>query len=694
MQLQLVVTEKPSVAKSIAKVIGATSNKDGYCEGNGYIVSWCIGHLVALSEPEEYDPKYKKWDVSLLPIIPEKWKYSLKSSTKGQFYTIKKLMERDDVTNLIEATDAGREGELIFRLVYYFAKCNKPFKRLWISSMTDDAIKDGFDKLRDGREYDNLYRSAKCRSEADWLVGMNGTRLFTCLYGAGNTLPIGRVQTPTLHIIVERDISIKNFVSAPYYRTHITANGIEAVTEDLSKREAESLANKLLNNTAIVKDVQNTQKKTMPPLLYDLTSLQKDANKLLGYTAQQTLSYLQELYEKKFVTYPRTDSKYITDDMEISVGNIIGCLLNKFNISAVNNFKTNIKRIINNDKVTDHHAIIPTDVALQADFDTLTNTHKKLFYLIAYRLLMAVDMPYIYLSTKIHLSAAAHDFTATGATVREYGFLNLKKQLLAIIGKTAEKKDKELPEVEINQKLSISEAKAVEYWTKPKPHYTEATILAEMEKAGAKEISDDAERKGLGTPATRAAIIEKLIKDGLIIRDKSNLLASDKGINLIQIVPAEIKSPSMTADWENKLADIALGKYSSTEFMDNIKRILSEWIEKNKIPNKEYIQLFNTVNNEKTAFAICPKCGGSIYENNKAYSCENKDFVLFKDNKYFSAFKKKITKSIAKKLFETGQCYIPDLLSKKNKTFAATIIMTAETDSQYPKFDLQFPNKQ
>ncbi len=701
--MKLVVTEKPSVAKSIASVIGATTAKQGYFKGNGYYVSWCLGHLVALCEPDEYDEIYRKWNIDTLPIIPQKWKYKVLSSSKSQYNILKSLMEQDDVTELIEATDAGREGELIFRLVYYKAKCKKPFQRLWISSMEDKSIIDGFNNLVSGSDFDNLYMAALCRQRADWLVGMNGTRLFTCQYGNGNKLSVGRVQTPTLKIIVDRDAEISNFNSTQYFLTHITTeNGIEAVSSPLTKIDAEQLAAACLNSQALIADVEINESKKLPPKLYDLTSLQKDANKILGYTAEQTLTYLQELYEKKLVTYPRTDSKYLTEDMSATAANIISVLANKF-LPAYDDVNTNlhnVKQILNSSKVTDHHAIIPT-AEIAADngaFDRLPGNYKKLYYLIMIELFEATYTNYVYESTKIKITCNNYDFSANGTTVKDLGWYKFKdmfkdmlKDLMFNSKSKSDNYEKVLPRVVTGQSFNIVESNFDENWTKPKAHYTEATILSEMERAGAKDMNDDVERKGLGTPATRAAIIEKLIKDGYVIREKNHLVSTEKGSNLIKIMPEIIKLPLMTVKWENQLSDVRDGKLSFDEFMTDIEGIVKLWVSENKEKNQEYSKLFKLSKGDKEIIGVCPKCGGNVYENSKGFCCENRDFGLYKENKYFAALRKKITPTIAKQLFTKGRVHLSDLYSKKkDSTFSATIVMTV--NGNYPNFSMEFDN--
>lgn len=687
--MKLVVTEKPSVAKSIAEVIGACVKNDGYYIGNDYIVSWCIGHLVTLSEPNEYDAKYSKWNYNDLPIIPSAFKYKILPSTKKQFKILKELMARSDVYEIIEATDAGREGELIFRLVYNMAECHKPFLRLWISSMEDKAIKMGFKNLVQSSEFDNLYNSALCRQQADWIIGINGTRLFTCLYGNGIKLPVGRVQTPTLRLICDRDTEINNFKPKKYYKIKIiTEKGIEAFIEIKSKDEADIIAKLTENSTAEVSNIINQEKKVSAPYLYDLTSLQKDANRLVKFTAQQTLDYLQELYEKKLVTYPRTDSKYITSDMVDTVSNIIDIVNNKYNINYnTTENKKRICRITNDAKVTDHHAIIPTEELDRYDFINLTSGQKKLLDIICYRLISATSMPYVYESTKLEVMIDNFTFQANGITIKEYGWYYIKDKLYNVFSIQSKNSEKELPFVELSDKLRVLSTDIIECWTKPPLRYTDATLLAEMEKAGSSEFINDVERTGLGTPATRASIIEKLIKDGLIIRKRGNIIATENGINLIHIIPDAVKSPNMTVEWENQLYDISKGKMYPELFMKKIIDTVEKWVtESSQTITIEDKQLFCKSTEQ---FCICPVCGHSMYESGKAYYCENSDFTFWKDNKYFNSIGLKLNNTIARKLIETGKYHSSSLYSKKkNRKFSATIIMNIVEGK--PKFALEF----
>lgn len=562
---QLIIAEKPSVGISIGKVLGAASRKDGYLEGNGYIVTWCIGHLVALAAPEDYDVKYKKWDV--LPIIPTEWKYKILPDTKKQFGIIKKLMNSKDVNTVICATDAGREGELIFRLVYNQAGCKKPVKRLWVSSLEDEAIRKGFENLKSSKCYDDLYKSALCRERADWLIGMNATRYFTVKNGNKGVISIGRVQTPTLAMIVERDSEIKNFKKGYYYTIEIDCGEFKAASKKIDTEETAQEICKICK-TAIVKEVKKENKATNPPKLYDLTELQRDANRLLGFTAQQTLDILQKLYETKLVTYPRTDSRYLTEDMEDTALSVISAItsVTDFEISE----EPNIKSVMNNKGVSDHHAIIPTINITTADLTALDDNSAKLLNLISVQLLSATAPKYEYESITVNLSCDGYDFNTTGKSVKNSGFKDIEKQFLSVVKSKAENKEDDylvLPEIIVGSEYSVA-AKVVRHETTPPKPYTEDTLLSAMEKAGSKDYtSDDIERKGLGTPATRASIIEVLLKRGYIERKGKNLVSTDKGAKVVFSVPDMLRSAKMTAEWENELSLIAKGKSDSKAFM-------------------------------------------------------------------------------------------------------------------------------
>ncbi|MCD8368637.1 MAG: DNA topoisomerase 3, partial [Clostridiales bacterium] len=548
MNQKLVIAEKPSVAQSIAKVLGANKRCDGYLEGKDYIVSWCVGHLVELAEPDAYDPHYKKWSKEDLPIVPVEWKYNVSPSTKKQFDILKKLMQQDDVASLVCATDAGREGELIFRLVYHQCGCTKPFERLWISSMEDSAIREGFENLRPGSEYDALYEAALCRERADWIVGMNATRLFSVLYG--RTLHVGRVVSPTLAMAVLREAEISAFQPETFYTVNLALpDGKAASGRMKEKAEATALAQSCVNATAVVTKCERREKSEKAPALYDLTSLQRDANRLLGFTAQQTLDYLQSLYERKLTTYPRTDSRYLTDDMEEKVPALVAVAATLTGKAAPSELA--VRPIINSKKVSDHHAIIPTMSAERADLSTLPSGEREILRMIATRLLASVAPPYRYAETVAEFRCGEETFTAKGKTVLDAGWKAIEKS-----GK-AEKADTPLPMMQVGESFPVVSAEVKEGQTKPKAHYTEDTLLASMERAGADEMSDEVERKGIGTPATRAGIIERLVTRGFLERkgDKKakNLIPTEKGNALITVLPEQLQSASMTADWEEKL---------------------------------------------------------------------------------------------------------------------------------------------
>ena len=597
--MRLVIAEKPSVAASIADVIGAGNKRDGYREGNGFLVSWCFGHLVELAAPDAYDGALKKWDYRNLPIIPENWKYGIKEDTKKQFDILQSLMKRPDVTEIIEATDAGREGELIFRLVYRKAGCTKPIKRLWISSMEESAIREGFNDLKPGSDFDHLYESALCRQRADWLVGINGTRLFTVLYG-GKVLKVGRVQTPTLAMIVDREKQITGFVKEPYYQLELVSDGLRAVSEQYKdKAKAEKMLAECIGDDAIVLSVKEEKKTVKPPKLYDLTSLQRDANKLFGFTAKQTLDHTQSLYEKKLVTYPRTDSRYLTDDMEDTAAGVIAAIRSELSYLAdKGGSEVNIGRVMNSKKVTDHHAIIPTAEIGRGVPDNLTDGEVRILNLIAVRLLEATGSDHIYLSRKAEIECGGILFHASGKETIEPGFKvygdNLKKYFR--IGKPKADdpesdggEDVLMMELKENQVISGPSASIKEGFTKPPARYTEDSLLSAMERAGAEDTDEDAERKGLGTPATRADIIEKLVSDGFVKREKKSLVPTEDGAKLMEVIPNNLKSARLTSEWENALSRVAKGEITEEAFMRNIQRMVAALVKNNEkpLPGKE-----------------------------------------------------------------------------------------------------------
>ena len=686
--MKLVLAEKPSVAQSIAKVLGATKREDGYIEGNGYIVSWCVGHLVELAEPEAYDEKYSKWTYNDLPIFPMDWKYEVSNSTKKQFGILKKLMAREDVANIVCATDAGREGELIFRLVYHKAGCRKPFERLWISSMEDVAIKEGFENLRSGTEYDALYEAALCRERADWIVGINATRLFSTLYG--QTLNVGRVMTPTLAMAVMREAAIAAFKPEPFYTVQIGLDGFAASSERYKKKsEAEVVCKEC--SVATVTKSERKEKSEKPPALYDLTSLQRDANRVLGYTAQQTLDYTQNLYEKKLVTYPRTDSRFLTDDMAHSLPEIVNLAIHTFPVEGVDNVPVHAEQVVNNKKVTDHHAIIPTRELQKCNLSELPKGELAILQLISNRLCAAVGDPHLYAETVIELDCGGTAFSAKGKTILHDGWKALVKKNSST---KIDDKEQALPSVSVGDEMTVNSTEIKEGKTSPPKHYTEDTLLQSMETAGADEMPDEVERKGLGTPATRAGIIEKLVRIGFLERkgDKKtkHLIPTHKGTALVTVMPEQIQSPSMTADWEEKLLLIEKSEYASEEFMDEIKDMIAGLIQNYEVIRDSEVLM----SKEANAMGKCPVCGSAVEDKAKAFFCSNRacKFALWKNNRYFDSIGKSMTSATAQKLLSSGKVKLKGCKSKKTgKTFDATVYMEVSEDGS-TKFNMEFEN--
>lgn len=687
--MKLVLAEKPSVAQSIAKVLGVNKREDGYLEGNGYIVSWCVGHLVELAEPESYDEKYSKWRYADLPIFPTDWKYDVSTSTKKQFGILKKLMARDDVTSLVCATDAGREGELIFRLVYHKAGCRKPFERLWISSMEDSAIREGFENLRSGTEYDALYEAALCRERADWIVGINATRLFSTLYG--QTLNVGRVMTPTLAMAVMREAAISAFKPEPFYTVQLELDGFTATSERIKKKTDADAICEQCGGTASVTKADCKEKSEKPPALYDLTSLQRDANRVLGFTAQQTLDYTQNLYEKKLVTYPRTDSRYLTDDMAPGLDALVGVTFHAFPVDGVDNVPVHAAQVVNNKKVTDHHAIIPTKELQNCNFAELPKGELAILQLIANRLLVAVGDPYKFSETVIELDCGGTKFTAKGKTVLQDGWKALVKKNNSTKN---DEKEQTIPSVSAGVELTICGKEIKEGKTSPPKHYTEDTLLQSMETAGADEMPEDAERKGLGTPATRAGIIEKLVRIGFLERkgDKKtkHLIPTHKGTALVTVMPEQIQSPSMTADWEEKLLLIEKGEYASEDFMDEIKDVIAGLIK-----NYEVIQDAEVLmSKESNSVGRCPLCGKPVEDKSKGYFCSDRSckFALWKNNRYFEKIGKNLTSATVQKLLASGKVKLKGCKSQKTgKTYDAMVYMTVADDGK-TSFNMEFDN--
>ena len=626
--MELVIAEKPSVAQSIAAVLGATQRKDGYLEGNEYLVSWCVGHLVELAQPESYEEAWKKWSYDSLPIIPQEWQHEVKSDTKAQYQILKKLMHDDRVDAVVCATDAGREGELIFRLTYNMAGCRKPMKRLWISSMEESAIRDGFHNLRPGSDYDNLYHSALCRQEADWLVGINGTRLFTVLYG-GKALKVGRVQTPTLAMLVVRESKIMNFKKEAYYMAHIMGNGLDVVSEHISdKTEAERIAGACENGQALVTSVVKEEKWVAPPKLYDLTTLQRDANRLFGFTAKQTLEYTQSLYEKKLVTYPRTDSQYLSDDMDGTARNVIEAIFNSLLFEQNIIFNPDIKRILNSKKVTDHHAIIPTMEIIKQDLKAIPESEMKILSLCANRLLCATGEKHIYNSTKAELTCNDTVFKVSGKEVWKNGWKEFEDFFKNSYKTTEDKSDaeeeKKLPELREGMTIAVEQTRVSEHFTQPPKHYTEDSLLSAMERAGAEDMGDEVERKGLGTPATRADIIEKLVKDGFVKREKKQMIPTEDGMKLITILPDVVKSPKLTADWENELTLVSKGEVAAEQFMSGIEAMVSDLVKTYHSVSDEQKAMFGAGRGGQEVLGKCPKCGTDVVKGKFGAYCIGK----------------------------------------------------------------------
>ena len=681
--MKLVIAEKPSVAKTIANVIGATKHNDGYLSGNGYAVSWCFGHLAELAQAETYNESYVKWRYEDLPIIPHAWQYAVSEDKKKQLDIISGLMNDENVTEVINACDAGREGELIFRTVYNLIGCKKPMFRLWISSMEDAAIREGFNNLRPGSEYDNLYYAALCRSKADWLVGINATRLFSVLYH--RTLNVGRVVSPTLAMIVQREAEIKAFKSEPFYKTVLDFGGFKAESERFDDEEsATAVAQTCNREEATVKSVERKQKSEKAPTLYDLTTLQRAANRTLGYTAQQTLDYLQSLYEKKLCTYPRTDSKFLTEDMKNSVNDIVAVSADILGLALPNSIDAD--KVCDNKKVSDHHAIILTKSIADTDIQSLVAGEREVLKLIATRTLCAVSEPYVYTETSAVFLCGEKEFSAKGKSVVNLGWKSYIK---------ADETDKILPELYEGQTLNTNYISVTEGKTTPPKHFTEDTILSAMEKAGEKDMPDEAERKGLGTPATRASIIEKLVSVGFVTRTKGHktvsLIPDSIGASLITVLPEELQSPLLTAEWEQQLIQIEKGELNPDEFMSGIVTMIDNLVRNYKVINGAEV-LFPS---GREVVGKCPRCGSNVTESKKGYFCEKNDcrFALWKDNRFLTPKRVGLTKKMAQTLLSDGKAYVSGIYSEKTgKKYDAYIIMT--DDGEKTMFSLDFNKNQ
>ena len=686
----MIVTEKPSVAMAYAKVLGAHGRQDGYLEGSGYLISWCVGHLVELAPPSAYGERYVKWNIADLPILPEKWQYLVSASTKKQFSVLKKLLHRADVETVVNSCDAGREGELIFRLVYEQAGCRKPVSRLWLSSMEDNAIREGFANLKPSTEYDALYQAALCRERADWMVGINCSRLFSCLYG--RPLAVGRVMTPTLAMTVEREAAIAAFVPEKFYTVALElTSGFVASSRRISEKDA---AEKLLAEcrkemVSTIQKITRKEKAENPPPLYDLTTLQRDANRLLGYSAHQTLKYAQSLYEKKLTTYPRTDSCYIADEDEEMLEELAEELEGFLGITPedVDDAVPRTRRTVNREKVADHHAILPTRSMLQADLDALPKGEQHILKLIIARTLMAVSKPFRYLETLLTTECAGEEFTAKGKEILDEGWKAVERKVLADI-LSRKKEFTALPPVEESE-CGILNAELKEGQTSPPKHFTEDTLLHSMETASAESMPEDAERQGIGTPATRAATIEKLVEKGFLERkgDKKTkvLLPTNKGKALITVMPEEIQSADMTADWETKLLRVERGEMEPETFMTEINDMISSLVNTTEAVKGASALMKNKV------IGVCPNCDKSVVEREKGWFCENREcrFVLWKDNAFFKRLGKRLDAHVADKLLRDGRVRLKDCKSAKGKTYNATVLLSTEVDGR-SRFSLEF----
>ena len=687
----LIIAEKPSVAATIAAALGAKEKNDGYIAGNGYLVSWCVGHLVQLAEAAAYGEQYKKWSYDSLPILPQEWQYAVASDKGKQFKILKDLMHRADVSEVVNACDAGREGELIFRFVYDVAGCKKPMRRLWISSMEESAIKAGFASLKDGKEYDPLYSSALCRAKADWIIGINMTRLFSCLYG--KTLNVGRVQTPTLKMLVDRDAAITTFKKEKYYHVRLSLSGVEAASAKIhAAEEAGNLKAACETAQAVCISVTREKKTVAPPKLFDLTSLQREANRIYGYTAKQTLDLAQALYEKKLLTYPRTDSSYLTDDMGGTAAQIAALLAGKLPFMQGADFTPEISRLLDSKKVSDHHAIIPTMEFAKTDLAALPESERNILTLAGARLLMACAEPHIFEAVTAVFSCVGQEFTAKGKTVLAEGWKGFERRFMATLKKKADTEDDEenalsldVPPFAEGQTFDNPQAAVTEHFTTPPKPHNEASLLSAMERAGNEETDPDAERRGLGTPATRAAIIEKLVKGGFVERKGKQLIPTKSGIELVCVLPEVLTSPQLTADWENNLTQIAKGNADPDSFMTGIETMTRELVSAYPFLSDKEKERFKE---EKPVIGKCPRCGANIYEGRKNYYCANRDcaFTMWKNDRFFEERKVTFSPKIAAALLKDGKAKVKKLYSPKTgKTYDGTILL-ADTGGKYVNY--------
>ena len=691
--MKFIICEKPSVAKSIASALGVISRADGYFEGGGWLISWCIGHLVGLADAVAYDSRYKKWRYEDLPILPDPFRYVVSEEKAAQFHILRSLMERPDVTELVNACDAGREGELIFRLVYEAAGCTKPFSRLWISSMEDAAIREGFAHLHPGADYNPLYQSALCRQKADWIIGINASRLFSVLYH--RTLNVGRVQTPTLAMLADRDSKIVLFRKEKYHHVRLALDGTEAVSEKIQAMEdAQAIRDACDGQQAVCVSVAREKKTEKPPKLYDLTTLQREANRVFGYTAKQTLDYAQSLYEKKLLTYPRTDSRYLTDDMAETASVVLHLAVRVPPFDACPEFFPDVLALVNDKKVSDHHALIPTLELEKADVPGLPVGERNILLLVCCKLLCAAAEPFVYEAVTATFDCGGHTFTAKGKQVLSQGWRAIQEVFRSSLKEKPEDEDAEgvllaLTEGQVFEPVAAS---VTEHFTSPPKPYTEDTLLSAMENAGKEDMPDEAERKGLGTPATRAAIIEKLVSGGFVERKGKNLIPTKAGVNLVTVLPELLTSPKLTADWEQRLNEVAKGQASPEDFMDGIEAMAAELVRKYSHISEDGQKLFQP---EKETVGLCPRCGKPVYEGKKNFACSDRacQFVMWKNDRFWTSRRKEMTRKMAADLLKKGRTSVKGMWSeKKGSTYDAMVILD-DTGSKYVNFKLEFPKR-
>ena len=690
---KLVICEKPSVAKSIASALGVTSRADGYFEGSGWLISWCIGHLVGLADAAAYDDRYKKWRYEDLPILPNPFRYVVSEEKAAQFHILRSLMERPDVTELVNACDAGREGELIFRLVYEAAGCSKPFSRLWISSMEDAAIREGFSDLRPGTDYDPLYQSALCRQKADWLIGINASRLFSVLYH--RTLNVGRVQTPTLAMLADRDSKIVLFRKEKYHHVRLALEGAEAVSDRIvSPEDAQAIRNACDGQRAVCVSLVREKKTEKPPKLYDLTTLQREANRVFGYTAKQTLDYAQSLYEKKLLTYPRTDSRYLTGDMAETASVVLHLAARVPPFDACPEFFPDVAALVNDKEVSDHHAILPTLELEKADVQGLPVGERNILLLVCCKLLCAAAEHFVYEAVTATFDCGGHTFTAKGKQVLSQGWRAIQEVFRSSLKEKPEDEDAEgvLPALTEGQVFEPVAASVTEHFTSPPRPYTEDSLLAAMENAGKEDMPDEIERKGLGTPATRAAIIEKLVSGGFVERKGKNLIPTKAGVNLVTVLPEVLTSPKLTADWEQRLNEVAKGQVSPEDFMDGIEAMAAELVRKYSHISEDRQKLFQP---EKETVGLCPRCGKPVYEGKKNFACSDRacQFVMWKNDRFWTSRRKEITRKMAADLLKKGRTSVKGMWSEKKGSIYDAVVILDDTGGKYVNFKLEFPKR-